>query len=130
MTNPTLRAAALGIGLVRVAAGMSLGGTPAPFLRWEHNVPSGTSMSFLLRTVGIRDLALGLGTASAVHSVSADDLQRWLGAGLLSDVLDVVAGIRSARTIGARGVVSALIAAPMVLADVWVLTTLRTTDPG
>ena len=86
-------------------------------------------MSLLLRTVGIRDLALGVGTASAVHSGSTHDLQRWLGAGLLSDVLDVVAGIRSARTIGARGVISALVAAPMVVADVWALTTLRSTDP-
>jgi hypothetical protein len=130
MTNPRLRAAALGIGLVRVAAGLSLGGTPATFLRWEHDVPPGTSMSLLLRTVGIRDLALGLGTASAVQSGSTRDLQRWLGAGLVSDVLDVVAGIRSARTIGARGVISALVAAPIVLADVWALTTLRTTDPS
>jgi hypothetical protein len=129
MTNPRLRAAVLGIGLVRVAAGVSLGGTPATFLRWEHNVPSGTSMSLLLRTVGIRDLALGLGTASAVHSGSAQDLQRWIGAGLVSDVLDVVAGISSARTIGARGVISALIAAPMVVADAWALITLRTTGP-
>jgi hypothetical protein len=85
-------------------------------------------MSLLLRTVGIRDLALGLGTASAMQSGSTRDLHRWLGAGLLSDVLDVVAGIRSARTIGARGVISALIAAPIVLADVWALTIPRTTD--
>jgi hypothetical protein len=125
MTNPRLRAIALGLGLVRVAAGVSLGGTPATFLRGEHDVPSGTSMSLLLRTVGIRDLALGLGTASAVRSGSPRDLHRWLGAGLLSDVLDVVAGIRSARTIGARGVISALIAAPMVVGDVWALTAKR-----
>jgi hypothetical protein len=121
MASPRLRAVALGVGLVRVAAGLSLGGTPATFLRWERDVPSGTSMPLLLRTVGIRDLALGLGTASAVHSGSTRDLHRWLGAGLVSDALDVVAGIRSARTIGARGVVSALIAAPMVLADAWAL---------
>ena len=55
---------------------------------------------------------------------------RWLGAGLLSDALDVVAGIGSVRTTGTRGVISALIAAPMVLADIWTLTSLRKVDAG
>jgi len=87
-------------------------------------------MTLLLRTVGIRDLALGLGTTTAVQSGSTGDLQRWLGAGLLSDALDVAAGIRNARTTGARGVISALIAVPIALADVWALTTLRKTRAG
>ena len=84
-------------------------------------------MTLLMRTVGIRDLALGLGSASALRSGSTDELQRWVSAGLLSDVLDVAAGLASARTTRARGLVSALIASPMVVADLWALALLRET---
>jgi hypothetical protein len=46
------------------------------------------------------------------------------GAGLLSDALDVGAGLASARTTGVRGVISAVIASPVVAADLWSLATL------
>jgi hypothetical protein len=118
------------IGAVRVCAGVALGGSPTPFLRWEPNIPPGSSMTLLMRTVGIRDLALGLGTASALRSGSTRELQRWVGAGLLSDVLDVGAGVASARTTGARGLASALIASPLVVVDLWALTMLRETSQG
>jgi hypothetical protein len=82
-------------------------------------------MTLMMRTVGIRDLALGLGTASALRSASTSELRRWIGAGLLSDVLDVSAGLASARTTGARGLVSSLIASPMVALDLCALAALR-----
>jgi hypothetical protein len=82
-------------------------------------------MPLLLRTVGIRDLALGIGTVSALRSGSPDDVQRWIRAGLISDVLDVSAGLASARTTGLRGLSSALVAAPMGILDV--LATFRRT---
>jgi hypothetical protein len=85
-------------------------------------------MPLLMRTVGIRDLAIGLGTACSVRSGSARDLRRWVGAGLLSDVLDVGAGFSSARTTGARGVLSALIALPVVAVDLWALAMLNEID--
>jgi hypothetical protein len=127
-----LRATVLGVGVVRICAGLALGGAPRAFLRWERDVPPASSMMLLMRTVGIRDLALGVGTACSVYSGSNGDLRLWLGAGLLSDALDVGAGLSSARTTGARGVVSAFIALPMVVADVWALTMLRESDraPG
>ena len=87
-------------------------------------------MPLLLRTVGIRDLALGIGTMSALRSGSPDDLQRWIRAGLVSDVLDVSAGLSSARTTGVRGLSSALVAAPMVVLDLWVLATFGRTSLG
>ena len=127
MHQKRLSAAVLGIGLVRICAGIALGGRPRSFLRWEHDLPSGSSTPLLMRTVGIRDLALGSGTAHAVRSGSTRDLQRWVGAGLLSDALDVAAGLVSARTTGARGVISALVASPMVAADFWVLAMLTET---
>ena len=121
MNRGRLSATVVGVGLVRLGAGIALGGAPRSFLRWERDIPAGSSMVLLMRTVGIRDLALGFGTTHAAVSGSTRDLRRWIGAGLVSDALDVGAGIASARTTGVRGVVSALIAAPVVVADVWVL---------
>ena len=113
------------IGAVRLGAGIALGGSPAPFLRFERDDLAGSSMPLLLRTVGIRDLALGLGTASAVASGSTRDLQRWVGAGLVSDGLDVAAGLAGGRTTGIRALVSALVASPMVALDLWAISMLR-----
>jgi hypothetical protein len=121
MSRSRATTAALGVGLVRLGAGVALGGAPRAFLRWEGEIPAGSSMVLLMRTVGIRDVALGLGTLHAARSESASELARWLGAGLLSDALDVAAGLISARTTGVRGVVSALVAAPVVAADLYAL---------
>ena len=114
----------VGIAAVRLAAGLALGGKPETFLRFEPRV-HGTSMPLLLRTVGIRDLAIGVGTIAAARSLSDEDLRRWLAAGLASDVLDVAAGFAGARTTGLRSISSALIAAPMVAAGVYALLELR-----
>jgi len=121
MKRNRLSATVVGVGLVRLCAGFALGGAPRSFLQWERDIPEGSSMVLLMRTVGIRDLALGFGTAHAAVSGSTRDVGRWIGAGLLSDALDVGAGLASARTTGVRGVISALIAAPVVAADVWAL---------
>ena len=126
MMSSRLRSSVTAIAAVRLCAGVALGGLPNLFLRWEH-APPGSSMTLLMRTVGIRDLALGLGSASALRSGSTDELERWVSAGLLSDVLDVAAGLASARTTRARGLVSAVIASPMVVADLWALALLRET---
>jgi hypothetical protein len=115
----------LGIGLIRVGAGAALGGRPASFLRWERGIPAGSSMDLLMRTVGIRDFALGLGTVASLRSGSRQEQRRWVGAGLLSDALDVGAGLAAARTTGGRGVLSALVALPVAVLDVWVLVQLR-----
>jgi hypothetical protein len=61
------RAAVLGIGLIRLGAGVAFGAKPASFLSWERGVPPGTSMDLLMRTVGIRDSALGLGTVASLR---------------------------------------------------------------
>lgn len=125
MSRTRLRTAVLAIGAVRIGAGLALGGSPTQFLRWERDIPSGSSMPLMMRTVGIRDLALGLGTASALRSGSTRELGRWIGAGLISDVLDVGAGLVSARTTGVRGLVSSLVASPAVALDVWAWAALR-----
>lgn len=121
------RAYAVSVAAVRLGAGVALGGAPNAFLGFEPSV-SGTSMPLLLRTVGIRDLAVGIGTASALRSGSNDDLRRWVSAGLLSDALDVVAGVASSRTTGLRGLASALIAAPMVWAGICAIAAIRESE--
>ena len=109
-----LRSLGMLVAAVRLGAGVGLGGAPSRFLRWE-SVPLDSSMPLLLRTVGVRDLAVGAGTLAALTSGSDADLRRWVAAGLLSDSLDVVAGLAASRTTGRRGLSSALIAAPMVM---------------
>src|SRR5258705_13945151 len=99
MTDPGLRRIALAIASVRLVAGVALGAYPTRFLRWEPLVAE-SAMPLTLRTVGIRDLAVGLGIATAVRHGTADDLGRWLWAGTVSDALDVVAGLVAARSIG------------------------------
>ena len=117
--------------LVHVGAGIALGGAPNSFLRWERTAaPPESSMGLLMRTVGIRDLALGLGTVASVRAGSTHDLQRWVGAGLLSDSLDVGAGLAAARTTGVRGVISSATALPVVLLDLWAVSLLRKARVG
>ena len=121
------RAVAAAIAAVRLGAGVALSASPEMFLRWEPPV-AGTSMPLLLRTVGIRDLAVGVGTAAALRTPSGKDFRGWIAAGLLSDTLDVVAGMAGSRTTGIRALSSALIAAPMVVAGVYVLATAKRSE--
>ncbi len=87
--------------------------------------PASASAILLARTVGIRDVGIGLGTALAARSDAGRDLQRWMRIGLLSDVLDVVAAAAGARQLGRRAVVSALIPLPVILADLFVISASR-----
>ena len=120
------RAVGAGIAAVRLAAGVALSTSPERFLRREPAV-AGTSMPLLLRTVGIRDLAVGVGTAAAFRSSSGEDLRGWIAAGLLSDALDVAAGVAGSRTTGMRALSSSLMAAPMVAAGLYVLASAKRT---
>jgi hypothetical protein len=56
----------------------------------------------LVRTIGIRDLVLGLGTVVAARSGEAGDVGRWNSAALASDSLDTVVSLASFRSIGKR----------------------------
>jgi len=56
----------------------------------------------LMRTIGIRDLVIGLGTVVAARSAKAGDVARWNSAALASDSLDTVVSLASFRSIGKR----------------------------
>jgi hypothetical protein len=72
--------------------------------------PSGTDL-LLMRTIGIRDLVLGLGTVAAARSDDLADLRRWTATALASDSLDVATSLASFRSIGKRDSWSAAILA-------------------
>jgi hypothetical protein len=95
------------MGWLRTAVGAALIAAPGPFLRLSRRErPTGAS-ELLLRTIGIRDLVLGLGTVAAARSEEASDLRRWTTVTLASDSLDVVASVASIRSIGRLNSVAA-----------------------
>ena len=90
------------MGWLRAAVGIALIAAPGVPIRLSgREQPTGASR-LLMRTIGIRDLVLGLGTVAAARSGQADDIQRWTTAALASDSLDAAASLASARSIGRR----------------------------
>ena len=88
---------------------------------------SGTLVLFA-RTIGVRDLALGLGTLAAERSGNTTDLQRWVRAGLVSDTIDFVAGLASTRLVGRRGVaIATATVIPVIVLDLLGLKQLQAT---
>jgi hypothetical protein len=82
---------------------------------WKE--PAGADV-LLMRTIGIRDLVLGLGTIAAVRSDNITDVRRWTMAALASDSLDTAASLASHRSIGKRDSVGAgLLALAFVCGD-------------
>ena len=120
------QAAAATSGWLRAAFGTLLIAAPGPFLRLSRRErPTGASL-LLLRTIGIRDLVLGLGTAAAASADEVSDVRRWTVATLASDSLDVVASVAGRRTVGTlNSVAAASLALLAVSGDVQVLRSLR-----
>jgi hypothetical protein len=84
-----------GVGIVLIAA------PGAPTRLAGRPAPDGAGM-LLMRTVGIRDLVLGLGAVAAARSDDVKDVRRWTAAALASDSLDAVASLAGFRSIGKR----------------------------
>jgi hypothetical protein len=114
------------MGWLRAAVGVALVVAPGPFLRLSGGEePTGAAV-LLLRTIGIRDLVLGLGTVAAAGSGEVRDSRRWASVTCASDSLDVVASIASMRSIGkANSVAAAAVALLAVAGDVQALSSLR-----
>jgi hypothetical protein len=72
--------------------------------------PTGADL-LLMRTIGIRDLVLGVGTVAAARSNDVRDIRRWTTTALASDSFDSVASLASFRSIGKRDSLSAAILA-------------------
>jgi hypothetical protein len=90
------------MGWLRAAVGVALIAAPGVPMRVAgQKAPSGADM-LLMRTIGIRDLVLGLGTVAAARSDDLRDVRRWTGTALASDSLDVATSLASMRSIGKR----------------------------
>jgi hypothetical protein len=114
------------MGWVRASVGIALMAAPAAPMRLAgDNSPTGAAL-LLMRTIGIRDLVLGLGTVSAARSTNESDARRWVKATLTSDALDTVVSLAVMRSIGKRDALfAAALAFGFVSAD---LQSLRTTS--
>jgi hypothetical protein len=113
---------ALAIGVLRALVGVAMIAAPRSVVRPEGGVPAPGNLVFMVRTIGVRDLALGLGTVAAARSSRGGAVRRWIQFGLLSDALDVVTGARSSRLLGRAGAATAaLVPVPFVAADLLVL---------
>ena len=114
------------IGGLRVAVGLGLAASPGVVLRLLPGArPSGTA-ELLLRTLGLRDVVVGLATLTAARRRDARGLAHWAAVGVLSDTADGLAGALAARLVGRRG--AAVVAAsplPFLAAGGWVLRSLR-----
>lgn len=90
------------MGWLRTTVGVALMTAPgAPMRLAGTQSPTGTDL-LLMRTIGIRDLVLGLGTVRAAQSTDESDAHRWMKATLASDLLDTVVSLAAMRSIGRR----------------------------
>jgi len=103
------------MGWMRTSVGVALLAAPgAPMRMAGTGGPTGAAL-LLMRTIGVRDLVLGLGTLATSGPDTVDGSSPWLRATLASDVLDTVVGLLAIRSVGRR---DALVAAGLALAFV------------
>jgi hypothetical protein len=95
------------MGWLRTSVGVALIVAPGVPMRIAGNgEPSGSSL-LLMRTIGVRDLVLGLGTVAATTTEGDDEATRWMLATLASDTLDTVVSLWAIPFIGKRDAVAA-----------------------
>lgn len=120
MADESVRRARV-IGGLRAAVGVVMIAAPQTMDRPAGHPSARGRFILLMRTIGIRDLALGLGTLAATRS-GGDDVRRWLRMGLLSDAIDVVTGTASVKHVGKSGAaIAGGLPIPFVFADLWAL---------
>ncbi|HEY1987946.1 MAG TPA: hypothetical protein VGG43_00620 [Acidimicrobiales bacterium] len=100
------------MGWLRTAVGAALIVAPKVPMRFSgREEPTGASV-LLMRTIGIRDLVLGLGTVTAARSIDGGDgVRRWTSVAMASDSIDTVVSLASYRSIGKRDSVAAAVLA-------------------
>jgi hypothetical protein len=119
------------MGLARTAVGVALVAAPAAALRLSRREPPTGASVLLMRTIGIRDIVIGLGTLSAGHAGTEADTRRWLQTGLKSDAMDAAAGLLSRRSIGPTETAVAVGAAAVFVGlDLWTISAQSTHTAG
>ncbi len=95
-----LRRGATAVAAGRVAIGVTALAWPAvPARPWVGAAADNVAARVFGRALGARDLALGLGALAALQgpAAAAGPARAWVGAGALSDALDVAATLASWR---------------------------------
>jgi hypothetical protein len=112
------------MGWLRTSVGIALMVAPgAPMGLADTESPTGAAL-LLMRTIGIRDLVLGLGTLCASRSNDQYDARRWVKATLASDALDTLVSLAALRSIGRRdSMFAAALALGFVCGDLQALRT-------
>ena len=90
------------MGWLRAGVGIVMMAAPGPIVGVSKREPRTQTAILLLRTIGIRDVALGMGAIAAARSNRTSDLRRWTLIALASDSMDVLASVASRRSIGVR----------------------------
>lgn len=90
------------MGWLRTSVGIGLMVAPGAPMRLAGAEPPTGAAILLMRTIGIRDLVLGLGTVAATRSREGSDVRRWVKATLASDAIDTVVSLAALRSIGRR----------------------------
>jgi hypothetical protein len=102
MTSDWFRRGAAAVALGRTALGVAALVSPTLIARpWVGEV-SGPALRVLGRALGGRDLALGLGALAALRQDTGAGAA-WVGAGALSDSLDVLATLTAWRELPPAG---------------------------
>lgn len=120
-----------GVAASRAAFGAVLTIWTEPFLRlFVRDAPPTGPLLMFARTVGIRDLVLGLGGLAASRR-DGNDVERWVAISLLSDVGDAIAGATASRHIGrGKAAATAILPVPFIAAGMWALVRLRSKKNG
>ncbi len=106
------------MGWLRIGVGVTIVAAPGALLRLSSREVTTGASRLLLRTIGIRDLALGIGTVRAARSGNREAAGTWVMAGLVSDSLDTVTSLLSIPSIGvAEGLGAAAAALSFVGGD-------------
>lgn len=95
------------MGWLRALVGVVLVAAPGAPMRLAGNDEPSAASLLLMRTIGIRDLVIGLGTVAAAGAGAVDDERRWISAAMASDTLDTVVSLASLRSIGKRDALAA-----------------------
>lgn len=94
------------VAAARVVIGLTALAWPSvPARPWVGTAADDLAARVFGRALGARDLALGLGSLTALQRPGAEggSARAWIAAGALSDALDVVASLSSWRELPQRG---------------------------
>ncbi len=106
------------MGWLRIGVGVAIIAAPGALLRVSSREVGTGASRLLLRTIGIRDLVIGMGTVRAARSGDREATRSWITAGLVSDSLDTVTSLLSIPSIGvAEGLGAAAAALSFVGGD-------------